>query len=142
MAFYAGWPKAWAALRLAKEVWADETTASDDSSAFEQEMFFPIGQPNDAFAEYLRDKVISQLCPILRYLSVMLPLSRDVAIIGIYIMQTRVEDRFLSVWQAKVGIRNGVNRHVNCCRVMSSIFRWASNIGMVLPLTAGSLISP
>lgn len=52
VAFYAGWPKAWAALRLAKEVWADETTASDDSSAFEQEMFFPIGQPNYAFAEY------------------------------------------------------------------------------------------
>lgn len=24
-AFYAGWPKAWAALRLAKEVWAEET---------------------------------------------------------------------------------------------------------------------
>ncbi|WP_294152037.1 carboxymuconolactone decarboxylase family protein [uncultured Clostridium sp.] len=25
-AFYAGWPKAWAAFRMAKEVWAEEST--------------------------------------------------------------------------------------------------------------------
>ena len=24
LAFYSGWPKAWAAFRMAKEVWADE----------------------------------------------------------------------------------------------------------------------
>lgn len=28
-AFYAGWPKAWAAFRLAKEVWTDDTTGGD-----------------------------------------------------------------------------------------------------------------
>lgn len=27
--FYAGWPKAWAAFRLAKEVWAEDTTVED-----------------------------------------------------------------------------------------------------------------
>ena len=26
-AFYAGWPKAWAAFRMAKEVWAEDTAA-------------------------------------------------------------------------------------------------------------------
>lgn len=26
IAFYAGWPKAWAAFRLAKDVWSDDTT--------------------------------------------------------------------------------------------------------------------
>lgn len=28
--FYAGWPKAWAAFRLAKDVWTEETEAADE----------------------------------------------------------------------------------------------------------------
>lgn len=52
-AFYAGWPKAWAAFRLAKDVWADTDTASADAKTkFEQEMMFPIGEPNTAYAKY------------------------------------------------------------------------------------------
>lgn len=52
-AFYAGWPKAWAAFRLAKEVWNDDAAAvASDKEAFEKEMIFPIGQPNDAYAKY------------------------------------------------------------------------------------------
>lgn len=52
-AFYAGWPKAWATFRLAKEVWADDTTAATDAkAAFEREMMFPIGEPNTAYAKY------------------------------------------------------------------------------------------
>ena len=50
-AFYAGWPKAWAAFSLAKEVWAN-TSASDARAKHENEMVFPIGAPNDAFAKY------------------------------------------------------------------------------------------
>ena len=50
--FYAGWPKAWAAFRLAKEVWAEETTGEDARAAFQREMIFPIGEPNTAFAPY------------------------------------------------------------------------------------------
>lgn len=50
-AFYAGWPKAWAAFRMAKQVWAED--AGDDSKAMHQkEMVFPIGAPNDGFAQY------------------------------------------------------------------------------------------
>ncbi len=52
IAFYAGWPKAWAAFRLAKEVWADETAASSAKEKFQQEMIFPIGEPNTAYAKY------------------------------------------------------------------------------------------
>lgn len=51
-AFYAGWPKAWAAFRLAKDVWADEVAGDDEMAAFQREMIFPIGAPNDAFAQY------------------------------------------------------------------------------------------
>jgi len=53
-AFYAGWSKAWAAFRMAKEVW----TEGEDSSALNlkdehaAKMIFPIGEPNAAFAKY------------------------------------------------------------------------------------------
>lgn len=51
-AFYAGWPKAWAAFRMAKEVWSDDEKPEDLKSAHEKSMLFPVGQPNDAFAKY------------------------------------------------------------------------------------------
>ncbi|MDD6783006.1 MAG: carboxymuconolactone decarboxylase family protein [Prevotellaceae bacterium] len=54
IAFYAGWPKAWAAFRLAKEVWAEETSADDAKVRFQQEMIFPIGEPNTAYAKYFK----------------------------------------------------------------------------------------
>ena len=50
-AFYAGWPKAWAAFRMAKEVWAEDN-ACDAKAKHQNEMAFPIGAPNDAFAKY------------------------------------------------------------------------------------------
>lgn len=53
MAFYAGWPKAWAAFNLAKEVWTDngtDTTAHTDS--INEPRPFPVGCPNTAYAQY------------------------------------------------------------------------------------------
>ena len=53
VAFYAGWPKAWATFRLAKEVYAasaDGETAADDPQAHGG--FFGLGDPNDAYAQY------------------------------------------------------------------------------------------
>ena len=50
-AFYAGWPKAWAAFRMAKEVWAGGE-GEDGKSRHQDQMVFPIGAPNDAFAQY------------------------------------------------------------------------------------------
>ena len=50
-AFYAGWPKAWAAFRMAKEVWAEDD-AADTKAKHQNEMVFPIGAPNDDFAKY------------------------------------------------------------------------------------------
>ena len=52
IAFYAGWPKAWAAFRLAKDVWADDIKGEDAKSAFQREMIFPIGEPNTAYEKY------------------------------------------------------------------------------------------
>lgn len=48
-AFYAGWPKAWAAFRIAKEVWKEEEDEKDGG-------LFGLGEPNVAFAQYFVGK--------------------------------------------------------------------------------------
>jgi len=64
-AFYAGWPKAWATFNLAKEVWADDAATDGDDAAMRAhaaQMVFPIGEPNDAFAQYFVGQ--SYLAPV------------------------------------------------------------------------------
>lgn len=50
LAFYAGWPNAWAAFRMAKEIYAD------DKSIEEHGGFFGQGEPNTAYAQYFTGK--------------------------------------------------------------------------------------
>ena len=45
-AFYAGWPVGWAVFNMAKEVWTDDAEALTDKDRFQQEIIFPIGEPN------------------------------------------------------------------------------------------------
>lgn len=52
VAFYAGWPKAWGAFRMAKDIWKEDTSAEDTKEKFQQEMIFPVGEPNTAYAKY------------------------------------------------------------------------------------------
>ncbi len=66
-AFYAGWPKAWAAFRMATEVWGDEEPAAEDAddngrAAYERTCLFPIGAANDAYAQYFDGQ--SYLAPV------------------------------------------------------------------------------
>lgn len=51
-AFYAGWPKAWAAFRMATQVWQEEDQPDDAMTCHASMMVFPIGKPNDSFAKY------------------------------------------------------------------------------------------
>lgn len=65
VAFYAGWPKAWAVFNLAKDVWsvdAQENDYLDARQKHEASMIFPIGEPNDAFAKYFSGP--SYLAPV------------------------------------------------------------------------------
>ena len=66
VAFYAGWPKAWAVFNLAKEVWetgeGDLPYEEEAMRAHAKEMVFPIGAPNDGFAQYFSGR--SFLAPI------------------------------------------------------------------------------
>ena len=61
IAFYAGWPKAWAAFRLAKEVYSDAKPLTP-KERFQQEILFPIGDENVGFNKYF--KGTSYLAPI------------------------------------------------------------------------------
>ncbi|SEH71888.1 Uncharacterized conserved protein YurZ, alkylhydroperoxidase/carboxymuconolactone decarboxylase family [Ruminococcus flavefaciens] len=45
-AFYAGWPHAWAVFTLAKEVWNEKSPEMTDKDRYQNEIFFPIGEPN------------------------------------------------------------------------------------------------
>lgn len=108
-AFYAGWPKAWAAFRMAKEVWAEDA-AEDAKAKHQSEMVFPIGAPNDGFAQYFSGK--SYLAPL------------STAQVGIYNVTfepgcrnnwhihhaAKGGDVSLSAWQAGATIRNGAKR--------------------------------
>ena len=60
--FYAGWPKAWAAFNLAKEVWNEPTTAVSEKDKYVSTIMFPIGEPNNAYAKYFIGQ--SYLAPI------------------------------------------------------------------------------
>lgn len=50
--FYCGWPKAWTVFRLAKEVWHEDVPEGDAKAEHASAMVFPIGAPNDGFAQY------------------------------------------------------------------------------------------
>ena len=61
-AFYAGWPKAWAAFNLAKQVWNEESSEISNKEQYEKTIMFPIGEENVAYSKYFKGK--SYLAPI------------------------------------------------------------------------------
>ena len=92
-AFYSGWPKAWAAFNLAKEVWTEETSTLSEKDKYAATIMFPIGEPNNAYAKYFIGQ--SYLAPIsttqIKMFNV--TLSQDVVITGIFTGQNKVADR-------------------------------------------------
>lgn len=47
IAFYVGWPNAWATFNMAKEVYADDTSVNQEHGGM-----FGMGEPNTAYAKY------------------------------------------------------------------------------------------
>ena len=45
-AMYVGWPRGWAVFRLAKDVWNEQERALTEKDRYQNEIFFPIGEPN------------------------------------------------------------------------------------------------
>ena len=116
-AFYAGWPKAWAAFRMAKDIWADEESA-DEKQRHQNSMIFPIGAPNDGFAQYFSGQ--SYLAPISTAQVKILkePLNPAAATTGTSTRRTKAADRFLSAWPGAVTIRNGAKSRRSCTPAM------------------------
>ena len=61
VAFYAGWPKAWAVFNLAKEVYDEELEELSDKDKYQNTIFFPVGEPNP-YGEFFEGQ--SYLAPI------------------------------------------------------------------------------
>ena len=59
---YVGWPKGWAVFRMAKEIWNEAEPELSEKDRYQNTIFFPIGAPNDAFAQYFVGQ--SYLAPI------------------------------------------------------------------------------
>ena len=95
LAFYAGWPNAWAAFRQAKEVYADEQPEVHGG-------FFGLGAPNDAYAQYFTGR--SYLKP-LTFSPRTSPSSPAAATTGISTKPPAAADSFCSAWTARAGIR-------------------------------------
>ena len=63
-AFYAGWPKAWAAFRMAKEVWADEGDGADARGPSTKTRWpFPSARPTTHSRSTLSGKATSRPFP-------------------------------------------------------------------------------
>lgn len=60
---YVGWPKGWAVFRLAKEVWNEKTEELSEKDRYQNEIFFPIGEPNP-YGEFFKGQ--SYLAPVSR----------------------------------------------------------------------------
>lgn len=50
-AFYIGWPKAWGAFNIAKNIW-NEKDENDKLLEYENSIIFPVGKVNEAFKKY------------------------------------------------------------------------------------------
>lgn len=61
-AFYAGWSKAWAAFKMAKEIWTENIDENEEKARHENNMLFPVGKPNNDFAQYFIGQ--SYLAPV------------------------------------------------------------------------------
>jgi 4-carboxymuconolactone decarboxylase len=61
VAFYAGWPKAWAVFNLAKEVYDEKIEELSDKEKYQNSIFFPVGEPNP-YGEFFEGQ--SYLAPV------------------------------------------------------------------------------
>ena len=111
VAFYAGWPNAWAAFRAAVEVYKDDPGADGG--------MFGLGQPNDAYARYFIGN--SYLNPLTDPEATS-RLNRAAATIGTSTTRRKVADKSYFAPMAAAGIRNGARTPGSCIPATWSIF--------------------
>lgn len=112
-AFYMGWPKAWAVFRMAKEIWTVEGADDKGREEYERTLMFPLGNPNDGFAQYFIGQIIWLLLVSSKYQCLTEHLNQVVVIIGISIMLIRTVGKCSFVLAVVAGIRNGASLLAN-----------------------------
>ncbi len=93
VAFYAGWPKAWAVFNLAKEVYGEESEGLTEKDRYQNTIFFPIGVLMMLMLSTLWGRAICHRFLRNRCRYSMSLLSRDAVITGIYTMLKMVAAR-------------------------------------------------
>ena len=116
-AFYVGWPKAWAAFRMAKEVW-QRTLQRMPRQSTRVKWCSPSVHPTTVLHNISAEKAIWHPCPPHRLAFTTSPLSRAAGTTGTSTMPQRAVGRSLSAWQAGATIRNGAKRRRSCIRAM------------------------
>lgn len=96
--FYAGWPKAWAAFRLAKEVWNEDISCKDkdEKTTFQREMIFLSENQTPLMHNISLVTVTSPLSLVNRQAFPMSPLNHAAVTTGTSTMQLKVADKCLS----------------------------------------------
>lgn len=138
--FYAGWPKAWAAFRMAKNVWNEEgcdQAHADGMARHQASMIFPIGSPNTGFAKYFSGR--SWLAPLASGTSRSSP---PAATTGTSTRPNRAAARSSSAWRAAAGTMKTERTRSRSILATSSPFPQASSTGTAPQGTAGSRTSP
>lgn len=114
-AFYVGWPKAWAAFRMAKDVWAEPCDGNEKQKHAES-MVFPIGKENVAFEKYFTGK------------SYLAPLSTEQ--VGIY--NVTFEPKCRNNWHIHTADKGG--GQILVCVAGKGIYReWGKDARILLP---------
>lgn len=93
IAFYAGWPKAWAAFNLAKEVWNEDVKGETPRLLSSARCSSLLASPTPLMPNTSKATVIWHKYPTVRYLSSMLPLSQVAATTGTRTTPQRVVDK-------------------------------------------------
>ena len=116
IAFYAGWPNAWAAFRVALEVYKDDEGKDGG--------MFGLGEPNDAYAQYFIGR---------SYLKPLTDAKETVFMANVtfepgcrnnwHIHRTRAVGRYSCAHQAEAGTRRKERRQWNSIPAMSSRFQ-------------------
>ena len=142
IAFYAGWPNAWAAFNMAKEVYAEGDAEGDCPESHGG--FFGLGKPNDGFAQYfIGQSYLNALTGPDDYLAIFnVTFERAAATIGISIMRAKAAGKCSSAWMAKAGTKKRASPPSACAPATWWRFPRTSSIGMAPLPIAGSATSP
>ena len=114
LAFYCGWPKAWSALPIIREVYAD---VKDDDVPMGELSHFPLGEPNP-YSQFFTGGAGLPSSTRATSAYTTSPSPRACATTGTSTTPSRAAGRSLSAWPVAATIRRTESRRGSCIRAM------------------------